>query len=247
MATHKPPERRAHPRQPIRLKVTYESARSLVTEYTTSVSKGGCLVETTRPLPMGTQFLFEMYDRGATEPVEIEGRVVRSEPVEGTDRYLVGIEYVASEERRAALDQVLERVFAEHRQEKARRHPRIPVNLVARDGRDARLRYLIRDLSLGGLGLRLPGNRDLPEGLALKTAVAFSIELEEHAAVEIAGEVVWMLQGRSGFTQAGIGVEFLPLTKSKRQVLEKLLRLHRPASLKVSFVTPPKSFVREAT
>lgn len=226
-------ERREFQRQPIRLKVSFRSARSLVTEYTTSVSKGGCQLRAKKGLKPGTRFVFEMFARDADEPVKVEGEVVRS--MLGPDGlYEVGVRYVASSGERAALAKLLEEIVAEQRFEKARRHPRIPVNLVARDSADASRLYLVRDLSRGGLGLRLPDGQELPPALATGRKVWLEVTLVDEK-VDIAGQVVWSTQGRAGFTHAGAGVAFEELEGRRLSAFEALARLERPKDLALRF------------
>ena len=146
----------------MRLKVEFRNARALLTEYTTSVSKGGCRIECRQQLKLGTRFIFEMFAKNSREPVEIEGVVTRCDKSLTPDLYEIGIQYAPSEGKRAALEGVLDEIFEEHRYEKARLHPRLPVNLVVGDSVDPGLKYLIRDLSRGGMGLRLPAAAQLP-------------------------------------------------------------------------------------
>lgn len=238
MSDAPPPDRRSHERKPIRLKVVYKSAANLVTEYTKSVSKGGVSLETTRPLPVGTRFVFEMYAAGLPNPVEVEGKVVRSEPCASGEAFDVGIEYTESDEKRMALERVLDRIFADHQWEKTRRFPRVPVNLPASDGRDEKRSWVVRDISLGGLGLRMPGSRKAPGGVAPGTPVLVAVELEHGSTIEIQGEVVWTLEpGSDAVGEASVGVQFEKLSDAEHTLVEVLARLHRPAHIVVTFFT----------
>jgi uncharacterized protein (TIGR02266 family) len=223
-------ERRSDERLPIRLEVVYRSARSLVTEYTSSVSKGGCRLQCKQPLEVGTRFLFEMIAARSRTPVELLGEVVWCRPGTEAGLYEVGIRYVPSDDKRAALEAMLEEIFREHDFETARLHVRVPVNLVARDTVEPALKYLVRDISRGGLGLRLPMDVGLPAHLKPRTLVSLAVRLNDEIT-EIGGEVVWTLEGQPGLTHAAMGVAFLGLRPYQLKTIDTLSRLNRPAEL----------------
>lgn len=232
------PERREHPREPIRLKVNYESASALITEYTTSVSKGGCQLRSQRGLPVGSRFIFELFAKDSDQPVQIQGEVVRSEKSED-GMYEIGIRYTPTESaERARLDQLIQEIFDDQKFEKARRHPRIPVNLIAKDGSDPSRAYLVRDLSRGGMGLRLPNDASMPPGMKVGRKLRLAVELEGESSVDIRGEVVWVVEGRSGLSHGRIGVSFPVVGNRQIAALEALTRLKRPAKLTITFATP---------
>jgi len=228
-------ERRLHPRRPIRLKVSFRNLRSLVTEYTTSVSKGGCQIQSKQALATGTRFVFEMYATKGDAPVEIGGRVTHCVPGAEPGLYDIGIAYEPSEGKREALERVLDEIFAEHKFEKARAHPRIPVNLIAVDAGQPGRKYLVRDLSRGGMGLRMPGGQVLPPEVKPRSLVVVVVRLEGQPALEIGGEVVWTVQGRVGFTSSAVGVAFVGAGVAQQEAIDALSRLHRPAELVVTF------------
>lgn len=228
-------DRRVHERAPIRLKVTYKSARALITEFTTCVSRGGCAIRSPRQLDVGTRFVFELSARGEESGVEIEGEVVRCDPSAAQGQWEIGIRYITAAQGRATLESVLEKVFAEHQYEKARRHPRVPVNLVAEDVDDPSRRYLIRDVSRGGLGLRLAQNESLPDNVTAGARVTFTIQFPDSVAVDLRAEVAWTAQARPPYRQGALGLSFPVLGTRQLEVLEMLVRLHRPERILVSF------------
>lgn len=74
------PERRAeahHPRRPIELKVEYKRLNTFFADYTKNISRGGTFIKTSRPLPVGTEFLFKLFVPGLEEPLTIHGEVQR--------------------------------------------------------------------------------------------------------------------------------------------------------------------------
>jgi Tfp pilus assembly protein PilZ len=219
--------------KPIRLKVVYKSPQSLVTRYTSSVSKGGCVIQTTRPLEAGTRFVFEMFASGDDSPVEVEGEVTGVEPA-GDGQFKLSIRYTPTRAKRQNLERLLDRIFNERPANEVRAHARIPVNLVAVDEDDEGVLYLVRDLSMGGIGLRLGSERELPDHVRLGSVVDLVVKAKGDAAYRLRGEVVWTTGGGSGLTRAGFGVRFVPLKESDRRVVASLQRLHRPEKVCLS-------------
>jgi len=224
-------DRRDHVRRPIRLKVGYKKAHTLVTEYTKSISKGGCCFESKQPLPVGTLFLFEMYAKGLSLPVEVEGEVVRCE--QAADHYDIGIHYVASEERRTALEAALDKIFAEHQWERSRAHPRIPANFFAQGGHGDDRRYLITDISLGGFGVAVPPGPN-PAGILPGTPALLVLQ-EAATKVDLSAEVAWILAAQEGMPQGRIGLKFTKLTPAEHQLVESVQRLHLPIEATLTF------------
>src|SRR5262249_3806664 len=106
-------QRREHPRFPIRLAVRYPSARSLLGDYTRSVSKGGVAIDSERNLDIGTEFVFEMSAPDLPDPVEVHGKVVWARTA-GGGKYTLGIQYTFEDvERRERLEKVIETILGE--------------------------------------------------------------------------------------------------------------------------------------
>jgi type IV pilus assembly protein PilZ len=70
-------ERRADARSPIELKVEYKRLNTFFADYTKNISRGGTFIKTTRPLPVGTEFLFKLFVPGRDAPLTIHGEVQR--------------------------------------------------------------------------------------------------------------------------------------------------------------------------
>jgi len=73
-------ERRTDDRAPITLKVDYKRLNSFFADYTKNISKGGTFIRTTKPLDIGTSFVFvltlpEPTLEGAGVKVELTGQV----------------------------------------------------------------------------------------------------------------------------------------------------------------------------
>lgn len=72
-----PSERRAESRRPIELKVEYKRLNTFFADYTKNISRGGTFIKTSRPLPVGTEFLFKLFVPNRDEPLTIHGEVQR--------------------------------------------------------------------------------------------------------------------------------------------------------------------------
>lgn len=71
------PDRRVEARRPIELKVEYKRLNTFFADYTKNISRGGTFIKTSRPLPVGTEFLFKLFVPGRGEPLTIHGEVQR--------------------------------------------------------------------------------------------------------------------------------------------------------------------------
>lgn len=215
---------------PIRFRVCYRSPESLVTEYTKCVSKGGCELVAKRPIARGTRFVFEMLTPGQSEPLQIEGEVVRVRPIKATPNFEVGVQYRSSGPQREVVDALLSRIGVDPNYELVRRHPRIPVNLVARDGQRS-VSYLIRDLSRSGM--RIEG-RSFADDLRIGTPVELAAWLTgQSSPIAIRGQVAWVQRG-SRIVRTLIGVKFDPMDDPAAMVVSGLTRLLRPQELRIT-------------
>ena len=62
-------EKRGENRAPITLRVEYKRINTFFADYTKNISKGGTFIRTTRPLEIGTEFMFVL---SLPEAVELE-------------------------------------------------------------------------------------------------------------------------------------------------------------------------------
>jgi len=100
-------ERREHARKPVELQVAYEKLNSFFADYTKNISKGGTFIQTTRTVPLGTEFRFRLLVPGRATPFELEGVVVRNGS-EGEEPG-VGIRFRWSDEdRRLQFEAIVE-------------------------------------------------------------------------------------------------------------------------------------------
>ena len=70
-------DRRVDARRPIELKVEYKRLNTFFADYTKNISRGGTFIKTSRPLPVGTEFLFKLYIPDRAQPLTIHGEVQR--------------------------------------------------------------------------------------------------------------------------------------------------------------------------
>jgi type IV pilus assembly protein PilZ len=71
------PEPRVETRRPIELKVEYKRLNTFFADYIKNISRGGTFIKTSRPLPVGTEFLFKLFVPGREAPFTIHGEVHR--------------------------------------------------------------------------------------------------------------------------------------------------------------------------
>ncbi|HEY8141734.1 MAG TPA: TIGR02266 family protein [Kofleriaceae bacterium] len=68
-------DRRGDPRQPIELKVEYKRLNAFFADYTKNISRGGTFIQTGKPLPVGTEFVFKLYVPTLEQALHIRGEV----------------------------------------------------------------------------------------------------------------------------------------------------------------------------
>lgn len=117
MAEQDPSERRRHPRGPIELKVEYKRVNTFFADFTKNISKGGTFIKTTKPLDIGTEFLFKLYVPALDQPLELRGSVqwvVTPEDARGGEPPGMGIEFIYdSPEHKAEINGKVEKLMIE--------------------------------------------------------------------------------------------------------------------------------------
>jgi type IV pilus assembly protein PilZ len=68
-------ERRLDSRKPIELKVEYKRINAFFADFTRNISKGGTFIGTSKPLDVGTEFVFKLFVPNLDEPIQIRGLV----------------------------------------------------------------------------------------------------------------------------------------------------------------------------
>ena len=64
-------DRRGEERAPITLKVDYKRLNSFFADYTKNISKGGTFIRTTKPLAIGTEFVFVLGVPGSVDSATV--------------------------------------------------------------------------------------------------------------------------------------------------------------------------------
>jgi type IV pilus assembly protein PilZ len=80
-------DKRAADRAAITLKVDYKRLNTFFADYTKNISKGGTFIRTTKPLPVGTEFIFVLSLPNQVDQLRLLGEVmwVTAEDVSRTD------------------------------------------------------------------------------------------------------------------------------------------------------------------
>jgi Tfp pilus assembly protein PilZ len=204
----------------VRLKVAYKKPEALLSEYTRSVGQGGVVLQTSKSLPLGTRFVFEMHNLGVPTPVEVLGEVVNVTQ-RSSGQYLLTVRYDAGQDR-GGLNAVLQRVFDTHAYDKLRRHVRIPLRLAAVEDTPFSPTFYVKDLSRGGVGLEVDAPALPP---VVKVGMPFLLAMElTLGTLLLHGEVAWTSAGSEGVHPA-FGVHFGTLSSDTVERLEQLLAL----------------------
>lgn len=225
---------------PVRLKVAYKTPESLLGELTKSVGRGGVRIETGRSLPVGTRFEFELRSPGVPDPVEVAGTVMTSTET-APGRYVLHIRYEAPQTRRG-LDAVIKRILETAHYDKKRKSPRIPLHVRATETRPDAPTYRLRDISAGGVGVDVEGDR-LPPFVQVGAPFLAQLKLTT-GLLSLPGEVVWADATRFADTiPPRLGVSFGHLEEHTRRRLDDLLTLKAlptpPWIAKLSFGVKP--------
>jgi type IV pilus assembly protein PilZ len=99
------------------LRVDYERMNAFFADYTKNISKGGTFIKTSRPLPVGTRFLFALAVPALAEPVTLDGEVTwvlkEEDAQQGRDPGM-GIRFVfASERQRREFEMLVKGLMEE--------------------------------------------------------------------------------------------------------------------------------------
>ena len=107
-------ERRSDARRPIELKVEYKRLNTFFADYTKNISRGGTFIKTSRPLPVGTEFLFKLFVPGRDAPLTIHGEVQRIVDTTDDNEPGMAIKFVYREgDRQDEIARVVEGMMTE--------------------------------------------------------------------------------------------------------------------------------------
>jgi type IV pilus assembly protein PilZ len=110
-------DRRESPRHAITLRVDYKRMNTFFADYAKNISKGGTFIRTTKPLDVGTGFVFVLSIPEQAEHLELHGEVMWTvSEAESSDERPAGMgirfRFVDETERRA-LETFVETLMAE--------------------------------------------------------------------------------------------------------------------------------------
>ncbi|MBX7096219.1 MAG: PilZ domain-containing protein [Myxococcaceae bacterium] len=226
------------PPNPVRLRVQYNSAQGLLAEFTRSIGHGSVSIASKKSVPVGTRFVFEMTAKGSSDVVEVLGEV-KSVKTSKKGTHLLTVVYEVPDNRES-LDGILQKIFDSQKFEKVRKHARIPLTIAGKEEKAGAPPYLVRDLSLGGLGVEIDGPV-LPPWV--RPGEPFLLELEVSIGVMMLhGEVVWAAgpkKSQAGTLSPSFGVQFGKLRADTVERLKHILMLRAlpppPWKSRVSF------------
>ena len=69
-------DRRSSPRHAITLRVDYKRMNTFFADYAKNISKGGTFIRTSKPLDVGTEFVFVLSIPGQPEHLQLHGEVI---------------------------------------------------------------------------------------------------------------------------------------------------------------------------
>lgn len=112
-------EKRELNRAAITLRVDYKRINTFFADYTKNISKGGTFIRTTKPLDVGTDFVFVLSFPGKENQLKLKGEVMwvtlEADANEKTDKPPgMGIRFLFnSDDERQAVDDFVERLMAQ--------------------------------------------------------------------------------------------------------------------------------------
>lgn len=112
--SERPDDRRRDERAAITLRVDYKRLNTFFADYTKNISKGGTFIRTTKPLDVGTEFVFVLSFPGREEQLKLDGKVIwittEAEADEDADKPPgMGIRFIfKSDDERRQLSDVVE-------------------------------------------------------------------------------------------------------------------------------------------
>jgi type IV pilus assembly protein PilZ len=75
-AVEKGADRRTSPRHAITLRVDYKRMNTFFADYAKNISKGGTFIRTSKPLDVGTEFVFVLSIPGQSDQLQLHGEVM---------------------------------------------------------------------------------------------------------------------------------------------------------------------------
>ena len=112
-----PEEKRKSERAAVTLKVDYKRINTFFADYTKNISNGGTFIKTSKPLRIGTEFVFVLALPSPHEQLHLHGEVVwivEEDKASETKPAGMGIRFkFANDAERAQVDDFVERLMKE--------------------------------------------------------------------------------------------------------------------------------------
>ncbi len=110
-------ERRGSQRHAITLRVDYKRMNTFFADYAKNISKGGTFIRTSKPLDVGTEFVFVLSIPGQPDPLQLHGQVMWTvDEGHATDDQPAGMGIrfqFADDAERTTLEAFVEKLMAE--------------------------------------------------------------------------------------------------------------------------------------
>jgi type IV pilus assembly protein PilZ len=110
-------EKRVDDRAAIQLRVDYKRLNTFFADYTKNISKGGTFIRTTKPLDVGTEFVFVLSVPSHNTQLELKGEVmwiVGEDKATAENPAGMGIKFkFANDRERASVDDFVEKLMDE--------------------------------------------------------------------------------------------------------------------------------------
>jgi type IV pilus assembly protein PilZ len=112
-------DRRLEDRAAITLRVDYKRLNTFFADYTKNISKGGTFIRTSKPLDVGTEFVFVLSFPGRDEQLKLHGKVVwitsEADADESKDRPPgMGIRFIfQNDSEQTAIHDIVEHMMGE--------------------------------------------------------------------------------------------------------------------------------------
>lgn len=102
---------------PIELRLDYQRLNTFFADYAKNISRGGTFINTSKPLPVGTRFVFVLGVPHVNHPLRLDGRVMwvtRAEDASKANPAGMGIEieYASDHEKQRTRD-LIEQLMSE--------------------------------------------------------------------------------------------------------------------------------------
>lgn len=210
---------------PQRLHVKYSSPGRLLSELTRCIGQGHLSLPVSQVVSVGHSLLLSLSCPHLPHVMEISASVLRAQAL-SNGRHML---HLFCDSDFKGLESVLEEILKTYVLEKARRHPRLPIVVMASEETPYSPRYVIRDISQGGLHLQVEAPA-LPANVVKGSPISLQISFSK-GTLHLPGKIVWTYQppkeSRAPVTPPSFGVALGFLTAQTEDTLSQFLKLKK--------------------